>query len=468
MNIFESIESSPLYQNVRRFIHEQHLLDDVEHIDIALSGGADSVALTAILATLRTRENFCPSLRTHHIRHGLRNDALDAEIARKIAQIFSIEHIQTNLELGKLQSGTEAIARNARYNALFNALPNSSKNAVALAHHGDENVETALWRLGRGCGVEGFSMPPRRFHTHRQTPIAILRPLLTSAKNDIYAFLKHNHLPWVEDPTNNDDKYKRNRIRHSILENFMRESAAPLVVYQSLIDIRGDADALSSFADFCSDKFKIDESKFFIPFKDWNFLHIAAQKQLLRHTARQLNSHAATREWVERAHDTISRNAQSKRACIDGNLKLLLSKTGFTLQNTDITPVFTDPIDVPIPAKLDIPNLGTLSIFTATPQTLLKNDTHFLGFHAPSPLPKLTLRPAKHFQTLTTTTGSKTKTREALRAQNIPNALHPLWPVLCANDTPIWVLGGMRTLDAKPPILGENAIFVQWIPNRLF
>ena len=119
----------------------EHILNNVSHIDIALSGGADSVCLTALLSRYCHDDNHQITLRAHHIRHGLRDsDSIDAAIARDIADRFHIPFIQTDLNLGPITENIEETARNARYQALFHEIQtlNLPQNQVclALAHHG--------------------------------------------------------------------------------------------------------------------------------------------------------------------------------------------------------------------------------------------------------------------------------------------------------------------------------------------
>ena len=146
-DIFQRIAVHALYATVLNFIHEYNIFSNILHIDIALSGGADSVGLAALLAAYRHQSGANVSLRTHHIRHGLRNDAYDSEIARTTAEKLALPHIETLLNLGDVACNVEAVARSARYEAFFGALANEQNAALALAHHGDENVETAIWRL---------------------------------------------------------------------------------------------------------------------------------------------------------------------------------------------------------------------------------------------------------------------------------------------------------------------------------
>ncbi|MBS7381427.1 MAG: hypothetical protein KIG72_09190, partial [Bradymonadales bacterium] len=80
----------------------------------------------------------------------------------------------------------------------------------------------------------------------------------------------------------------------------------------------------------------------------------------------------------------------------------------------------------------------------------------------------LRLCPAHEFDTLTTSDGRVTKTREALRSQGVPEPLRAQWPVLCDGKTPLWVVGGMRTAGAPKARPHEIALFVRWSPKIEF
>ncbi len=449
--MFEQIRRHPTYQKTAKFITSEHLLDDITHIDIALSGGADSVCLLALLSAMQSGIE----LRAHHIRHGLRDDLEDAQIARHTAELFNMDYIQTDLQWpdGIPQSNIEEAARRARYTAFFFQVP--KQGALAIAHHGDENLETAIWRLGRGCGIEGFALAPKRIYQD----VVLIRPLLILSKDEIYQFLNDMDLKWAEDPTNASDHYRRNRIRHTILPEMKAEAMADDCIYRSLIDVRHDADALTSFAESFVHSQPMHFERWFCPWERWNALNHEAQFQVIRHAARHVSTgHCPTREFVQKAIELLHSPQINHRQIENGRIHIGFSHTGVMMW-PQMDPPQPEIITIPIPCcDLPVWSFAKLSVWHNIPQDSLKNTTSTLHILANAIQGELTIRPASCFSELQRSNGNLTKLSEALRNQGVPDIWRKIWPVLCDARGPLWVLGGMRTLNAAPAVQEQPAI----------
>lgn len=461
-DIREEICKHPLFEKVDNFIREYGILSNIMHIDIALSGGADSVCLTALLAAGVYKKYANIALRAHHIRHGLRDDARDAEIARMTAEKLSIPFIRTDLNLGKQEHNVECIARDARYGAFFAALRNIPAPALALAHHGDENAETALWRLGRGCGAEGLCMPPVRIARGAR----LIRPLLTCSKSEICAFLRQMGFEWAEDPTNQDTVYKRNCIRKELLPNIIQISNGSDAIYRSLLNIAQDAGAVGSFAEHYAMKHQIGERTFYISREDWIDLHLGAQCQILRHIARHIvPGGCPPQAWIADACARIRSDAQTCRRIEWNDMTIGCGRRGFCIGPRAAQPVW-QPVGIgnDFPAAVNAADMGTLTLFCAVPGCEIVN-TPNLAAICPPQTAHLRLAPAQNFKTIATADNRKTSMREALRSQGVAPGLRGNWPVLCDGNAPLWILGGMRSADAPKAIVGKPALFMQWIPK---
>ena len=435
------------------------LLEGLSHIDIALSGGADSVFLAYLLKSYRDKYAPNLSLRAHHIRHGLReSDGHDREVAQNVAQILDLPFICTELHLGKIETNIEAAARDARYQALLRALREIAPEdgALALAHHGDDNLETAIWRLGRGCGLEGLTISPRS----HSGDVPFIRPLLGVSKDEIYAALKELGLPWAEDPTNAGDHYKRNRIRHDIIPMIKRESSAPDVLYRSLRNIERDACALSSFASNFVKRYPVRYDGWFCPFEDWQKLELSAQLQVLRHIVHSMSLNAQPDAGiVQKAAHMLNARSQTCRKIAVGELWIGWCKAGVMVWRDNR---FCDmPQDIPLdlPAfQMDAFGFGKITLMPYICTAQIPNTTSQLHFVQPSDTNSLAIRPAGAYTELRASDGHRVPMREALRNALIPNIWHDFWPVLCDGDRPLWIVGGMRTNDAAPPNPGDRAI----------
>jgi tRNA(Ile)-lysidine synthase len=183
-----------------------------------LSGGPDSTALVSVLHALAPRWGL--TLHTVHINHGLRETAgRDAARAREFALSLGLPHHETTLHgLGETKGKSlEEAGREARHACFKSLCAEHGLNAVALGHHADDNAETVLLFLLRGAGATGLSgIPPVRAD-------GIVRPLIETRRKDILEYLAAEHIPFVEDETNQDHALVRNRVRHLLLPLLERE-----------------------------------------------------------------------------------------------------------------------------------------------------------------------------------------------------------------------------------------------------
>lgn len=195
---------------------------------VAVSGGADSVALLLLL-------HARPDLYLHvvHLDHETRNGASadDAQFVRELARnlnrpcmIETRSAVETDVD--RLASNPSARFRAARHRLFARAIRQHDLAGVILGHHADDQAETVLHRLLRGSGPAGLvGMSPRSsvgvLDAHADeiaresipTRVTILRPLLGVSGGDLRAILRARGQPWREDSSNASDAYARNRLR---------------------------------------------------------------------------------------------------------------------------------------------------------------------------------------------------------------------------------------------------------------
>lgn len=185
---------------------------------VALSGGMDSTALLHALAASVDHRNR--GLRALHVHHGLQAqaDAWAAHCAQTCEALdipFDVAHVDARDHAGR---GREAAARDARYAAFEQHLREGE--ALALAHHRDDQAETVLLRALRGSGVDGLAA------MHALRPLGrgrLWRPWLAVPRADIAAFARAGGLRWVEDPSNQDASLDRNHLRQHVLPLLRRQ-----------------------------------------------------------------------------------------------------------------------------------------------------------------------------------------------------------------------------------------------------
>lgn len=184
---------------------------------IGLSGGADSMALCHLL---RQREDL--DLCAVHVNHSLRGEASDADEAfvRDICQRWQLPllvyHAQPPEHPG------EDWARQARYGFYRQAMEERQAEAIALAHHRDDQAETLLLHLLRGAGLTGLSAMAADSEV---LGVRVVRPLLDYSRQELRDILTQANIPWREDASNQDPRYLRNALRHQLLP--LMEQLAP-------------------------------------------------------------------------------------------------------------------------------------------------------------------------------------------------------------------------------------------------
>lgn len=192
-------------ERILSFSRELELLPRAGLILCALSGGGDSVALVHFLKA----QGF--QVAAAHFDHHLRpNSGEDARFARDFCKGLDIPFYLGGARVGDMPGNTEDNARRARYAFLEETAASLGAARIATAHNANDNLETVLLHLTRGCGLQGLcGIQPRRG--------ILVRPMLHTTRPAIQAYLKEQGLDFVTDETNADDRYARNRLRHQVV-----------------------------------------------------------------------------------------------------------------------------------------------------------------------------------------------------------------------------------------------------------
>ena len=199
-----------LKQDVQKFIEEKKLFNLQDKILVALSGGADSVALLRVLQSLGY---ICECAHCNFHLRGLESDR-DETFVRRLCEkqriLLHVTHFDTSAYAKDHHLSIEMAARELRYEWFEHIRKEIGASVIAVAHHRDDSVETFLLNLMRGAGINGL----------RGIPVKngkIVRPLLSVSREDILDYLQAIHQEYVTDSTNLEDKYMRNKIRLNIL-----------------------------------------------------------------------------------------------------------------------------------------------------------------------------------------------------------------------------------------------------------
>lgn len=195
---------------ISQYIDNEHLFSSEDKILVALSGGADSVALLRLLQSLHYT---CQAAHCNFHLRGEESDR-DEQFVRTLCQEQNIPlyttHFQTEEYASEKHISIEMAARELRYAWFAEIKEKSGADVIAVAHHKDDSVETLLLNLIRGTGINGLlGIRPKNG--------AIVRPLLCLSREEILKYLNAIGQAYMTDSTNLQDEYTRNKIRLNLL-----------------------------------------------------------------------------------------------------------------------------------------------------------------------------------------------------------------------------------------------------------
>ncbi len=184
---------------------------DAPGLALAVSGGADSMALMLLVKRWRAKLADAPRILAFTVDHGLRPEAeREAEFVAAAAARHGIEHHTLRWTGEKPAGNIQAAAREARYRLLADAAAAQGIGHIVTAHHLDDQAETFMLRLARGSGVYGLGAMEDERSLYG---VSIVRPFLRIPKSRLEATLEEASQVWIADPSNRDDRYSRARLR---------------------------------------------------------------------------------------------------------------------------------------------------------------------------------------------------------------------------------------------------------------
>ncbi|MCL2103577.1 MAG: tRNA lysidine(34) synthetase TilS [Kiritimatiellaeota bacterium] len=200
---------------VRQTLLSRKLLRGVARLGIAVSGGADSVALLHLLLPICREKKIEPVVL--HLNHGLREASeQEAVFVQELASQAGVQCISQKRQV-TVSAGVslEMAAREVRQTFYAECCASARLDAIATGHNADDVAETLLLRLARGAGATGLS--PLLKGGARRAGVCLLRPLLNISANALRDWLRQRGIAWCEDASNADTGIPRNRVRHDAL-----------------------------------------------------------------------------------------------------------------------------------------------------------------------------------------------------------------------------------------------------------
>lgn len=207
-------------QRVDRFARREGLFRRARNILVAVSGGTDSVACLLVLDALRERHGF--DLQVVHFDHQLRpNSRDDLEFVRELAGTRELPFLSAEGDVGAVarqqRASIEDTARRMRYQFLAFVAAEKRADAIATGHTADDQAETVLMRILRGAGVRGIRGMLPASPVPGAPAQRLIRPLLELTRADTAAICEGAGIVPIEDASNADTAFARNRLRHEIL-----------------------------------------------------------------------------------------------------------------------------------------------------------------------------------------------------------------------------------------------------------
>lgn len=202
-------------------LEESGMLGSKEKIIAGVSGGPDSVFLFHMLCLLKKEYNN--TFVVAHFNHLLRKESdREEEFVKNLCARHKITFVSERKEVRKYYKGDslEQVGRNLRYDFFLNLSRRFKIKKVFLAHHKDDLVETVLLRIIRGSGLLGLRgiLPVSKYKK-----ILVMRPLLAFEKKEILTYLDTRKIAYMQDKSNLDDIFLRNKIRRRILPSLLKD-----------------------------------------------------------------------------------------------------------------------------------------------------------------------------------------------------------------------------------------------------
>ncbi len=446
----------------------QGLIKAGDRVLAGVSGGPDSMCLLHILQGMAREQGF--SLVACHLNHGLREEAAaEARLVRDVSLKLGVPCITGRADVLQVKkttglSGQEA-ARELRYRFFRRAAGKCGANVLALGHHRDDQAETVLMNMLHGTGLDGLAgIPAKRLWKG----LAIVRPLLSCSRRDIEEFCDYNGIETVQDKSNLQPVYRRNRLRLELmplLETDYNPEIKKALSRQSAL-VRADRDYLERkarcYLALCGDDGA--KGRLVIPRDLLRRLHPALSRRLLRLAVKRV---AGLRQWpafhhIEALRSMACAGVAGKKLTLPRGAEALMEDEQLIIAPAgDFAPgaSFT-PLELRVPGETEVLTgvFWTAEIRENTPETgtgiSLSNKGNGVGgfpdgkyeacfdYHSLRlPLKVRTRRPGDRISPLGMAGKSK-KLKKYYNDQKIPAAERDRVLIVVSNDDEIiWVTG---------------------------
>ncbi|MEX1071254.1 MAG: tRNA lysidine(34) synthetase TilS [Anaerolineales bacterium] len=437
-------------------LKEECAIGPSQPILFGFSGGPDSLALLHALKS----QSF--AVIAAHFDHGLRPES--AEDARRAERLAANLDSQFFTERGDVTGyaettklSMEEAARELRYRFLFGLAKQHGAQAVMVAHHADDQVETVLMHLLRGAGPAGLrGMAPRLLPNPWSQTIPLTRPMLSIWRQEIEQYCRDNQLDPIQDASNQETTYFRNQLRGEVIP--FLETVSPGLkarLHNSAEILKGDYALLKSLTRVAWTDCLSESGKGFLGLNRMVFLDqpVALQRSLFRRALAELRPAQRDLDFdaVERALHAI-KNLTGTATDWFAGLYLLVEEDRIWIADWEselpvIWPEVSERVqhlEVPGSAQLNSPWKLTLDPINNAAESLHKNSDGYQAWldldTVGEELALRRRRPGDRFQPLGLARGSL-KLSDFMINEKMPPRARAGWPLLCKGDEIVWVPG---------------------------
>ena len=417
-------------------ILQYNMVNSGDTVAVALSGGADSMALFHFLCSVR--EKLGISLIALHVNHGLRTESMqEEEFVADYCRKMGVECIITRLDMNNNSKpqglSTESWARDLRY-SFFSQQTEKYSAKLATAHTLSDRAETVLFNLTRGTSLKGAAGIP----AVREN---IIRPLIDCSRADVESYCDANNIPFVTDQTNFEDIYSRNKIRLNVLPQLKKiNPMAENAIASFASDSREIYDLITQLSD------SLYRKALGMGGLDVNMLraeHPAVVKNLIRNSLDKLD--CLSKDNIDAIYGALGQTAFKRQLSSevfcrikDGRLSFYTPQQKNTEEKTQFTPIkYDEPVSFG-----DITLLFTI-ITQAEYKIFKENHKNYLTYGVNCDILKgvVGLRSRKTGDKFTFTGRNVTKTLKKLFIEDrIPQSYRDKIPVLVdQTDTVVWL-----------------------------
>ena len=428
---------------VRATLRRHAMLAGGDRVLIGVSGGADSVAL--LLALVELAPPLALDLHVLHVDHHLRADsARDAAFVEALATGLGVPIAVARVRVASGGS-LEAAARAARHGALDAEAARLGARRIALGHTADDQAETVLMRLLEGAGVRGLAaIPPVRGR--------IVRPLIETRRRDIEFALRSTGVEWIEDPTNRDPKFLRNRIRHEVLPLLASAVAADVVpaLTHAASLARQATTALDHLATRDLDRLAVVEADgaITLPVSALRELPSFVAPEVLRQAAARLGGSGPLRAWAHRGLARVASSPPARRPFRLGGITVEVSGDRVRLGRAPAPPLVARTL--PVPGRVDLPEIGQVleAAIVERSDFVIPRERTVAAFDADALPPTLLIRPRRRGDRMVVPGGEERRLKTLLITARVPRWERIRVPVVEASGEVLWVAGLRRSATA--------------------